>query len=184
MKDELEDINDWVDEVTGEARTSPDHKYAFESLMTSGEADYGKIVEWERVEELFGMKGKAQTEKFRFKYISMSGLFQDAGFLLTEGGMNGKGFRFLTREEMADKVRQRETNKANDSLRKSLTLSRVPREGLAQAEIQKLDHWEVKTAVIGATSKLLLRKRSLPSPQNVVSNLRSDLNQPPTPDNP
>lgn len=164
------------DAIDGQTTPWPPHKHAFQQLHACGEVEYGNAVLWPRLEELFGMKRDITDWKFRGEYLAMRLCFEEAGYLLSERGMNGEGVRIMNREEMADVVRQREFTKANDSLRKSLTLSKVPRDGLADDTIRKLDHWETKLAVVGATSKLLLRKRSLPSPQNAVGVLRQSLN--------
>lgn len=150
----------------------PPHKYALETVQESGELDYGRTIVWARIEELFGYAREGETEwKFRAEWIEFCKLIKETGFSLTERGMHGEGVRVLQREEMADYVKTKEIAKANDSLRHSLMLSQVPREGLELREVKKLDHWETKSAVVGATSKVLLRKRSLPSPEMVTKSI-------------
>lgn len=157
---------------TQEPKVWPPHKYAFEEL-SKGELRYDAVIKWERFEGLLGVKRTGVTEwKFRGEWMSLTRLVKEAGFLFTERGMHDKGVRVLSRDEMADTVRQRELGKANDSLRNSLMLSNVPRENLSLSDIKKLDHWETKAAVVGATAKVLLRKRNLPSPEMAVKSVR------------
>lgn len=175
MEDPTNIDREFDESTAGEVTAWPPHKHAFQKLCAGDEVDYGITITWARLEELFGMKRELGDWKFRGEYLSLRLCFEEAGYLLTERGVSETGVRIMTREEMADVVRQREFNKANDSLRKSLTLAKVPRDGLPDAEVRKLDHWETKLAVIGATAKLLLRKRSLPSPQNAVGALKQSL---------
>lgn len=155
----------------------PPNRHAFDQLREMGKVGYGESVSFDVLIDLFKVGSDLTSWKFRGEYLALRQLFEEHGFLVTERGMNGNGFRVLNREEMADLVRQRETNKANDSLRKSLTLSLVPRDGMAEVDARKIDHWETKAAVIGATSKLLLRKRSLPQPDQAVKSIRQQLQQ-------
>lgn len=149
----------------------PPHKYAFAELVKRGRLDYGKSVTWEEIEELINL-GPREGWKFRGEYLSLCQLIKESGYLSTERGMNEAGFRILTRQEMADAVKNKELSKCNDTIRNSVMLSKVPRDGLSETESKKLDHWEEKTAVAGATAKVLLRKRSLPTPEMAIKSIR------------
>lgn len=159
-------------EEAHEVTVWPPHRYAFQELL-KGELAYDAIIKWPRIEELVGFKREGLTEwKFRGEWFSLCALVKEAGFIFTERGMNGEGVRVMARTEMADHVRQRENAKANESLRYSLMLSKVPREDLQEREVKKLDHWETKAAVVGATAKVLLRKRNLPTPEMAVKSVK------------
>lgn len=166
-----------IDPEENEAQVWPPSKHAYSVLMEGGEIDYGKEIPWKRIEELLDLDCSRDDWRFRGEYLNLRMMLEADGYLVTERGMDSAGLRILTREEMADKIRQREFSKANDSLRKSLTLAMVPREGMSSADVKKLDHWETKTAVIGATHKMLLRRRSLPAPQNAINELKKTLKQ-------
>ena len=157
-----------------ELTTWPPSKFAFEQMTAAGEVKYGASITWKRIEELFKITDR-DGWPFRGEWFALRGMFEDAGLFVTEAKMNDIGFRFLDRVEMADAVRHRESKKSDDSLRKSLALSKVPRGGLAEHEVKKIDHWEAKAALIGATSKVLLRKRSLPSPEMAIRSVKEYL---------
>jgi len=157
-----------------ELKTWPPSKFAFEQMQAAGEVKYGLAIPWERIEELFGINDR-ESWPFRGEWFALRGMFEEAGLFVTEAKMNDIGFRFLDRVEMADAVRNRENKKSDDSLRKSLALSKVPRDGLAENDVKKIDHWEAKAALIGATSKVLLRKRSLPSPEMAIRSVKEYL---------
>lgn len=150
----------------------PPHRFAFQELL-KGELDYEAVIPWERFEELLGFKREGRTEwNFRNEWIALSVLVKEAGFIFTERHMEGKGVKVMERKRMAEHVRMRENAKANESLRFSTMLSMVPREGLERLVVKKLDHWETKAAVLGATAKVLLRKRNLPTPDMAVKSVK------------
>ena len=149
----------------------PPHKYALEKLGEMGKISYGEIIEWETIEGLID-RGDRTGWAFRGEYMSMTDCLKEMGYMVTERGMNETGIRILTREEMADVVKNKELRKCNDSLRNSLMLAKVPRHELPEEEVKKLDHWETKVAVVGATSKVLLRRRNLPSPEMAVKSIK------------
>jgi hypothetical protein len=149
----------------------PPSEYALEQLKEMGLINYGQQIEWAVIEKLLD-SGPREDWPFRSQYLSLVDLLKNMGYIVTQRGMNDLGVRILSREEMAEVIKDRETAKANDSLRNSLTLSRVPRDGLKEHEVKKLDHWETKTAIVGATSKILLRKRSLPMPEKAVETVK------------
>lgn len=156
--------------MSEELKKWPPSQHAFEQMKKDGVAQYGSVIKWDYICEMFGIDDR-EGWPFRTEWFKLRELFEEDGFLLTEKDQNEEGFRFLDRLEMADAVKCREIKKANDSLRKSITLSKVPREKLAESEVKKLDHWEAKAALIGATSKVLLRKRSLPSPEMAIKSV-------------
>ena len=156
-----------------DVKSWPPHKYAMEELTKSGELAYGAEIAYSRIEALFGYgRQGAQDWKFRGEWIQLCARVKEAGFLFSEAGCPPDTFRVLKREEMADAVKRRELASANASLRHSLMLANVPRKELKPHEVKKLDHWETKSAVVGATAKVLLRKRNLPSPEMAVKSLR------------
>jgi len=110
--------------------------------------------------------------KFISQYMSLVDQLKLHGYIVTQKGVHDTGIRILNREEMAEVVKEREYKKANDSVRNSLTLSKVPRTDLETHEVKKLDHWETKSALIGATVKVLARKRNLPTPSKVVESIK------------
>jgi len=156
---------------SGEATEWPPYKYALRMLEERGRLQYGSVIDWDELEKLIN-RGPRNFWPFRNQYVSLCAELKKMGFISTERGMNDRGIRILERLEMADYIRQKETQKANNSLLMSLSLSKVPRDGLKENEAKKLDHWETKTAVIGATSKVLLRKRTLPAPQKVIETVK------------
>lgn len=156
--------------TSDEVKQWPPHKHAISVLEGNGTLAYGKFIPWTTIEQLFNC-GDRDDWAFRSEYIKFSDKLKESGFLLTECGTNGEGIRILTREEMAAAVKSRELSKANDSLRNSRMLSNVPRDGLSEATIKALDHWETKTAVVGATSKVLLRRRHLPTPEMAIKSI-------------
>lgn len=149
----------------------PPHKYALNELKKSEEIGYGKTISWERIESLLD-RGPRDEWPFKGEFIELCQLLKEDGFLVTQSGMDGEGVRILNREEMSANVRNKEMGKANDSLRNSLMLSKVPRDNLDLKTVKGLDHWETKTAVVGATVKVLLRKRNLPTPEAAVRSVR------------
>ena len=160
-------------------RSWPPHKDAYRMLTEMGLVAYGCTVTWAQLEPLFGIKREVSASTrfspFLAAWLELKQLYEGDGFLLTERGMNGEGFRVLERQEMAEAVKVRELRKADDSLRKSLVLSQVPRDGLKHDEVKKLDHWEAMTAIVGASAKWFLRRRSLPSPESTASSLSNIL---------
>ena len=161
-----------MDSTNEKTKVWPPHKYAHEQLTKSGEVEYGNIISWKRIHELF-RSGPRDQWPFIGEWMNFTNILKLDGFVVTERGMNDKGVRILTREEMADYVRHKETNKANDSLKNSLMLSKVPTEGLSEEHIKKLGHWSDKAALVGATAKVFLRKKNLPSPEMAIKSLRS-----------
>ncbi len=161
MSDELGTLASW-----------PPSKAAFEDLKERFE--YGLIVRWEELEEFFETEHRDNWD-FRTHWLNLIRLIETEGFFVTERGQAGKGFRFLNRREMADHVKARENKKAHDSMRKSLCLSKIPREGLSELEAKKIDHWENKSAVLAATAMAILRKRELPSPEMMTKSVRQIL---------
>lgn len=153
-----------------DAKQWPPHKYALAELKTRELVKYGSEIPWELIEELFD-SGPRSEWPFRTQYMKLCEALKDEGFWPSEARMNGLGIRLLNREEMADRVKAEHVKAANASLNQSLMLSKVPRENLSYAEVKKLDHWETKAAVIGATAKVLLRRRSLPTPTNVIKSI-------------
>lgn len=158
-------------EETGETTEWPPHKYALAQLEKQGRIRYNEVIRWAELEKLID-SGPREEWAFRGQYLCLADALKQQGFLLTQRGMNDEGVRILSREEMADVIREREHNKANDSLRNSLTLSKVPRDGLEPHQVKKLDHWETKSALVGATAKVLLRKRNLPSPEMAIKSIK------------
>ena len=154
----------------------PPHKYALQKLKETEKLAYGQIITWELLQSLIN-RGPIDEWPFRGEYMELCRLAKEEGFLLSQTSTNGEGVRVLSREEMATAVHNREASKANDSLRNSLMLSRVPKDGLSEKEVRKIEHWETKAAIIGAASKHLLKKRSLPSPEMVIKSLRQTLCQ-------
>lgn len=149
----------------------PPHKAAFAKLTEEGLISYGSQISWEKLTDLINM-GDRDDWRFRGEYLNLCQRLKEEGFLSTERGMNDMGIRLLTREEMAIAVKNRELSKATDSIRNSLMLSNVPRDDMAEEKVKALDHWEEKSALIGATSKVLLRKRNLPSPEMAVKSIQ------------
>lgn len=149
----------------------PPHKYTLNELKKRELIKYGAEIPWDLLEKLIN-SGPRNEWNFKAQYIEFSQALKEEGFMLSETKMNGLGVRILDRQEMAEVVKRNEYKKANDSLRNSLMLSQVPRAGLSPHEQKKLDHWETKTAVVGATGKVLLRKRSLPPPDMVVKSVK------------
>lgn len=152
----------------------PPEKEAHQKIMQV--IDYGKSFEWDEVCQWFGLdRQTAEVPRgwdFNQPWMKLRELLALEGFDLTERGMHGKGFRVLERAEMADAEKGRMIGESNKRLLASLKLSKVPREGLQESESKKLDHWEEKSALIGATYKTLLRKRNLPSPEMVIKSIQ------------
>lgn len=163
------------DTPTGEAVIEPPERHAFETLVASGELTFGKQILWGRLSTLFGEPYNPESWKWRGRYLSFVKLAKGSGFFITEDSMQQKGVRVRLREEVAEHVRTRENRKANDSLFTSLAVAAIPREGLKSEEVKALDHWEMKSAVVGATAKLLLRRRSLPDPRNTAKTINQIL---------
>lgn len=154
-----------------EAKKYPPYKHAIAELENRGLLKYGSRIKWEIMQELIGVNDR-ESWAFRGQMLELSAKLKEDGFLTTEKNMNGEGIRIQSREEMADSVRNREMAKANDSMRNSIMLSNVPREKMDEKDIAKLDHWEEKSALMGATSKMLLSKRKLPSPELVIKSVK------------
>ena len=160
MSEDIKDVSTW-----------PPHKHAFEQL--DDRLEYGAQFKWDEVCRLLGMDENNRTEwAFLREGFALKGRIQKEGFFPSERGMGGVGFRLLLREEMAKLVRGKEHRKANDSLMRSAVLSKVPRDGLSEADVSSLDHWENKAACIGATGKALLRKRKLPSIEMITKSIK------------
>ena len=152
----------------------PAWRHAFDVLHERGRIDYGIVIKWPELLDVMQLKREQMDSwAFRSEWLAFRDVCQsEDGLLITERGMNDEGFRFLSREEMADHVKTREIKKANDSLRKSVCLGRVPRDGLDDDQVKKLDHWENKVAFVGAVQKTLLRKRNLlGKPSDVVKRI-------------
>ena len=150
----------------------PPHKHAFEQL--EARLAYGGQFTWDEVCDLLGIAPtKRESLVFLQEWLGLKGAIENEGFLVTERGMNGKGFRLLLREEMAARVRASEHRKAHDSIRKSLVLSKVPRDDLAPEDMAALDHWENKAAILGAAGMALIRKRKVPPVEMVVKSIRA-----------
>jgi len=148
----------------------PPSKYALERLMEENRISYGAFISFEDIEKLFNVGDRTST-KFIFQMIEFRSLLKWEGFAVTERDTKD-GIRILDREEMADHVRRKESSKANNSIRNSLMLSKVPREGMKEEDVKSLDHWENKSAVLGAVTKNLIRKRNLPNPETAVKSVR------------
>ena len=156
------------------AKAYPPEVEAYRQLKT--QIDYGAEFMWKDVLQWMGLPPTAAEAPrgwdFNDPWMKLSKMLESDGYLVTERGMNAKGFRVMQRLEMADYIKSNQYRAANKSLEASLCLSRVPREGLEKHEVKKLDHWEEKTALIGATGKVLLRKKNLPSPEMVVKSIK------------
>jgi hypothetical protein len=154
----------------------PLYPHVFVEMAEEGLLDYGCTVEWIYLEEKLRVSPadrKAGAGAWLREWLPLRQLFEtDRGLMVTEAGLKGTGFRFYKREEMADEIARREKKKARDTIRKSVCLSMVPRENLPEAEQKKLDHWENKTAWIGAFNLEMLRKRKvLQEPRRCVQKL-------------
>lgn len=148
----------------------PPHKAAFSELESRELIFYGSQITWDLLTDLINL-GDRDDWRFRGEYLELCQKLKEEGFMATERGMNGTGIRLLTREEMAGAVKRREHAKANSSIRNSIMLSQVPRGGLPEERAKALDHWEAKSALVGATTKMLLRRRSLPSPEMQIKSI-------------
>ena len=149
----------------------PPHKHAFEQL--EDKLEYGAQFKWDEICELLGIDQSRRTEwTFLNEWFALKELIQMEGFFASERGMRGVGVRLLLREEMASLVRSKEKRKANDSLMRSVVLSKVPRDGLNETHVSSLDHWENKAACIGATAKALIRKRKLPPIEMITKTIK------------
>lgn len=154
-----------------ETKVWPPHKHAFEQLVE--QLGYGAQFKWEEVCELLGVDlNKRHEWKFLQEWFALKNLIQNEGYFPSERGMGGVGFRLLLREEMSELVRAKEHRKARDSLMRSAVLAKVPRDGLTEAQVASLDHWENKAACIGITGKSLLRKRKLPSIEMITKTIK------------
>ena len=149
----------------------PPHKYALEQLQQQGYVAYGAAIPMRLLVDLIDM-GEPDTWQFRGEYLELSKALKNMGYVPTEAGQEGKGIRILTREEMAEWAKRKEHRKAQDSIRNSSTLSHVPREGLTMEQAKELEHWEQKSALLGASATVLLRRKELPSPEMTVKALR------------
>ena len=154
-----------------ETKVWPPHKHAFEQL--EDRLEYGAQFKWTDVCELLGIPlEKRETWTFLQEWFALKNLIQNEGFFPSERGMRGVGFRLLLREEMAALVRAKEHRKADDSLMRSAILAKVPRDGLDETQVAALDHWENKSACLGATGKAILRKRKLPPIEMVIKTIK------------
>lgn len=163
-----------MSEYTEDTKAYPAEREAFMHIMDR--IEYGATFEWDDVCAWMGLPVEAanlpREWEFNQPWLRLSKMLESEGFFSTERGMNGSGFRILTREEMAHHVKCRELRSANVSLSNSVVLGKVPRDGMSDSDIKKLDHWEEKSALIGATAKVLLRKRNLPSPEMVIRSVK------------
>lgn len=149
----------------------PPYKNAINQLQKLGLIKYGAEISWQLLEELIDM-GDRESWRFKSQFIILTAQLKNMGFMLSQKGLNGTGVRILKREEMADLVNRREFYKAHDTLRNSQMLSEVPRDDMAESDIKKLDHWEHKTAILGATAIAILRRRKLPPADMAVKSIR------------
>jgi hypothetical protein len=151
----------------------PPYRHAYAELHSGGEVDYGLLIQWDRLLKLFNLPGGTRDSwKFRGQWFKLKDALEQDGYMLTEAGTSGRGIRILTREEMAPIIKARESRKAGDSLRKAEILGKVPRAGLDPETASNLDHWQLKTALLGATARTLMRRRVLPSPETFTPSLR------------
>jgi len=150
----------------------PPHRHAFEQLEER--LGYGEQFTWHEVCDLLEINpAKRDSWVFLQEWLGLKHAIENEGFLVTERGMNGKGFRLLLREEMAARVRASENRKADDSIRKSFVLSQVPRDDLAPEDAAALDHWENKAAILGAAGKTLIRKRKVPPIEMMIKSIKA-----------
>lgn len=157
-----------------QTKSYPSEQEAFKQIMSV--IEYGATFQWPTVCDWMGFDVSVvelpRTWEFNQPWMKLVKLLEHEGYFLTERGMNGKGFRILERTEMAEYVKNKELRAANQSLENSLCLSKVPRDGLNDSDLKKLDHWEEKSALVGATAKVLLRKRNLPSPEMTIKSIK------------
>lgn len=168
-------MSDQVHEPERTSRNAPPlHPEMFETLNSAGRMRYGAAFKWDEILPMLKMSmADLDSWGFREEWIPFRQMCMDElGLIATERGMDGTGFRFLDRDEMASYVCNKEMRKARDSIRNSVCLSMVPRDGLDAQNQRKLDHWEAKSAFVGAVSQALLRKRKLiGDPKRVVKRI-------------
>jgi hypothetical protein len=159
----------------------PLHVSACESLKESGKIEYGQEIPWEDFEEAAHSKRLSKEDhgwEFRSVFLAFCEHLMEQGFKVSQDGMNGAGFRILTREEMADHVLKQIRSQANKNLRSSIMLSNVPQVGMDAKEISRLEHASVKAAFIGATQKRMLSMRKLPATPEMARKLATKMDIP------
>ena len=159
--------------MTEDTTLWPPESHAYKEL--SKLVDYGATLQWDLICEALGFGVEAsllpRSWEFNKAWFKLVDMFKRDGFMVTEAGMHQKGIRVLGREEMAGAVAKIQNREANNTLKRSATLSKVPRDGMEETEVKSLDHWEEKTAVLGLTQKHLIRRRTLPSPEMFVKSV-------------
>lgn len=131
---------------------------------------YGHLIPTKWMEENFC--AKAGTLPFIGESIQFRKAAKELGYILSERGTNGTGMRVLTREEMADHVRNEEFRAAHRSALNATCLGAVPRTDLDELDSAKLDHWEKKAGILAAVQFSLLRSKTLPSPEMAIKSLK------------
>jgi hypothetical protein len=141
-------------------RPLPLWRRTLEAMVERGEIKYGAHFLWPVLEKEW--RSTHDKWAFREEFIGLCYELKSMGFMVSERGMHGEGWRIMLREEMADHVKSIEYRKAHHTLHNSLSLASVDKGGMSVENSDRIDFWQKKTAFLGAQMLHLLRQRGLP----------------------
>ena len=129
-------------------------------LFREGKLEYGAAFPWSSLEKDWNVKRNGRG--WLRDWLAFRDYLNTLGFYVSQAGQNEKGFRLLTREEMAEWTHRVELRKVRNSAKNALTLGIVDRTGLSQQDVASLDLWQRKCGIIAHAGMAVIRKRTLP----------------------